>query len=53
MEIRFQVNYENTPFLQTSNIHAHPNRLNWRSEILITRNQEAIRGKRIIYVGLV
>ena len=51
MERRFQVNYENTPFLWTSNIHAYPNRLNWRSEILLTRNQEAIRGKRILDLG--
>jgi len=48
MERRFYVDYENTPFLQTSETAAHPNRLNWRCEILLTRNQEAIKGKRIL-----
>lgn len=44
----FDVDYENTPFLQTSKTAAHPNRLNWRTEILLTRNHEAIRGKKIL-----
>ncbi len=48
MERSFQINYENTPFLQTSKTGARPNRLNWRCEILLTRNQESIRGKRIL-----
>jgi len=48
METGFQVNYENTPFLQTSETGPHPNRLNWRCEILLTRNQKAIKGKRIL-----
>lgn len=48
MESRFQVNYENTPFLQTSKTAAHPNRLNWRAEILLSKNQKAIKGKTIL-----
>lgn len=44
----FLVNFEDTPFLQTSRTAAHSNRLNWRTEILLTRNLEAIRGKRIL-----
>lgn len=51
MKRTFQISYENTPFLWTSIINAYPNRLNWRSEILLTRNQEAIRGKRILDLG--
>jgi len=48
MEKGFCINYENTPFLQTSKTAPHPNRLNWRCEILLTRNQEAIKGKKIL-----
>lgn len=48
MERSFHINYENTPFLKTSKIGTNPNRLNWRSQILLVRNQEAIRGKRIL-----
>ena len=44
----FCVDYENTPFLKTSKTAAHPNRLNWRCEILLTRNHEAIEGKKIL-----
>lgn len=51
MESMFYVDYENTPFLQTSQIAAHPNRLNWRAEILLTRNKEAIKGKKILDLG--
>lgn len=45
---KFRINFENSPFLQTSKTWVHPNRLNWRCEILLTRNQEAIEGKRIL-----
>lgn len=48
MEKSFYINYKNTPFLKTSKSAAHPNRLNWRCEILLTRNQEAIKGKKIL-----
>jgi hypothetical protein len=44
----FYIEYQNTPFLQTSKTAAHCNRLNWRCEILLTRNREAIEGKRIL-----
>lgn len=48
MERGFSVDYEGTPFLQTSKIVPHPHRLNWRCEILLTRNREAIEGKKIL-----
>ena len=50
MQRRFYIDYENTPFPQTGKIKAetHPYRLNWRCEILLTRNQEAIESKRIL-----
>lgn len=48
MANKFHINYENTPFLKTSKTGVHPNRLNWRAEILLTRNSEAIRGKNIL-----
>lgn len=48
MEINFHINYENTPFIRTSETGAYTNRLNWRCEILLARNQEAIKGKRVL-----
>lgn len=48
MERGFSVDYEGTPFLETSKTAAHSNRLNWRCEILLTRNREAIEGKKIL-----
>ena len=48
MRKEFHINYENTLFLKTSKIGADPNRLNWRCEILLTRNQHAIKNKKIL-----
>lgn len=48
MSINFRVNFENTPFLETSTTAAHVRRLNWRTEILLTRNESAIAGKRVL-----
>lgn len=45
---RFYIDYENTPFLKTSKTLAYPHRLNWRCEILLARNQEAIKDKRVL-----
>ena len=45
---RFHVEFTNTPFLRTSNTAAHPSRLNWRAEILLSKNQKAIKGKTIL-----
>ena len=45
---KFYINYENTPFLKTSKTTPFVNRLNWRCEILLTRNQDAIKGKKIL-----
>ncbi len=42
------VNFQNTPFLETSKTAAYSNRLNWRCELLLTRNQSVIKNKRIL-----
>lgn len=47
-QARFFVDYENTRFLQTSQVKALPYRLNWRCEVLLTRHQQAITGKRVL-----
>ncbi|MGR3219524.1 MAG: class I SAM-dependent methyltransferase [Candidatus Anammoxibacter sp.] len=44
----FVVDYKDTLFLESSDTAALLNRLNWRAEILLTRNREAIEGKRIL-----
>lgn len=50
MKSDFYVDYENTPFLETGKIKAEllPYRLNWRCEIMLTRNRQAIKGKRVL-----
>ena len=40
--------FEDTRFLETSKTAAYVNRLNWRAEILLTRNLPAIKGKKIL-----
>lgn len=47
----FTIDFRNTRFLETSKVGAHPNRLNWRCELLLTRNQEVIKGKRILDIA--
>jgi|GEM_PF-1970591 len=44
----FSVDFGDTPFPQTGYVGGAPNRSNWRCEILLARNQEAIKGKRIL-----
>ena len=44
----FDIDYEDSPFLRTSKTAAHSNRLNWRCEILLTRNKERIEGQRVL-----
>jgi len=50
MKNDFYVDYKGTPFLETGKIKAEslPHRLNWRCEILLTRNRQAIEGKRVL-----
>ncbi len=48
MTSNFRINYENTPFLQSSQTGASLDRLNFRCEILLASNQEAIKDKRIL-----
>ncbi len=42
------IDYSDTPFLETSKTAPFVNRLNWRCEINLTRNLDAIQGKRIL-----
>lgn len=44
----FDIDYSKSIFLKTSKTAAYPNRLNWRCEILLTRNQGIIKGRRIL-----
>jgi 2-polyprenyl-3-methyl-5-hydroxy-6-metoxy-1,4-benzoquinol methylase len=48
MTSNYRINYENTPFLQSSQTGASLDRLNFRCETLLSSNQEAIKGKRIL-----
>ena len=45
---QFTVDYKETPFLKTSQTAAYPNRLNWRCELILTRNADSIKGKKIL-----
>jgi 2-polyprenyl-3-methyl-5-hydroxy-6-metoxy-1,4-benzoquinol methylase len=45
---QFRVNFEHSRFLETSSVGRRPNRLTWRSEVLLTRHADAIRDKRIL-----
>jgi ubiquinone/menaquinone biosynthesis C-methylase UbiE len=47
----FTIDYANTPFLDTSCTGANLHRLNWRCEILLSRNREVINGKKILDLG--
>lgn len=44
----FLIDYKKLPFMETSKTGSHWNRLNWRCEILLTRNKESVKGKRIL-----
>ncbi len=46
--MKFAVEYKNTPFLKTSRVKKDINRLNYRCEMLLTRNIHAIRNKRVL-----
>jgi hypothetical protein len=43
-----RLDFEGTPFLDTSHTGAYRDRLNWRAEILLTRNREVLEGKRVL-----
>jgi 2-polyprenyl-3-methyl-5-hydroxy-6-metoxy-1,4-benzoquinol methylase len=45
---KMAVNFQNTVFLESSVVNAVAHRLNWRAEVLIARNPDAIAGKRIL-----
>jgi 2-polyprenyl-3-methyl-5-hydroxy-6-metoxy-1,4-benzoquinol methylase len=47
----FTVDFENTPFLSSSETGQIPNRLNWRAEILLTKNRPLIENRRILDLG--
>ncbi|MCW8060194.1 class I SAM-dependent methyltransferase [Agrobacterium tumefaciens] len=40
--------FDNSVFMDSSNVAVSTNRLNWRAEVLITRNKEAFVGKRVL-----
>ncbi|MBN2419950.1 MAG: class I SAM-dependent methyltransferase [Deltaproteobacteria bacterium] len=44
----YRINYEKTPFLQSSQTGSSLDRLNFRCDVLLSSNQEAIKGKRIL-----
>lgn len=45
---KFAIDYSDTPFLETSQTNPNPTRLNWRCEMLLTRNQELIKNQRVL-----
>jgi len=48
MKKEFHVNFSNTPFLKTSNTGCYLNRLNWRTEMLLTGAPEAIANTKVL-----
>jgi len=46
--MEFEIDFRNLPFTETSKTGSHWNRLNWRCEILLTRNKGLIQGKRVL-----
>lgn len=42
------VDYRNTPFLETSQTSAIAHRLNWRAEVILARNEKAIRNRCVL-----
>ena len=46
--MNFTIEYQNTPFLKTCRVKKDINRLNYRCEMLLTRNSHAIRNKRVL-----
>jgi SAM-dependent methyltransferase len=42
------VDYSQSAFLETSRVAAKMNRLNWRAEVLLARNREAVEGKTVL-----
>jgi ubiquinone/menaquinone biosynthesis C-methylase UbiE len=47
----FSVNFENSIYLKTAQTGAYSNRLNWRSELLLARNLEAIQNKKVLDIA--
>ena len=47
----FSVNFENSIYLKTAQTGAYPNRLNWRSELLLARNLDAIQNKKVLDIA--
>lgn len=48
MKKDFAIDYTNSTFLCTSRTAAHAHRLNWRCEVLLRRNLEAVENQRIL-----
>ena len=47
----FLIGFDDSRFLKSSTTSADPNRLNWRCQLLLTQNQELIRGQRVLDIG--
>ncbi len=51
IESNFEISFLNSRFLTTSQTAANANRLNWRAEVLLTRNRQLIEGKRVLDIA--
>ena len=48
MSAPFTVLYDDSPFILTSKTAAHHNRLNWRAQVLLQQNSQALSGCRVL-----
>lgn len=49
--VNFIVDFTDTSYLKTGQTGAYPNRINWRCEMMLTRNQRAIKNKRVLDIA--
>ena len=49
--MKFSVDFQGTPFLETSRVYATASYLNHTCEVLLTRNLHAIRNKNILDIA--
>jgi len=48
---KFLIDFENSIYLKTGQTGAYFNRLNWRCELLLSRNLEAIQNKKVLDIA--
>ena len=46
--MRDKINFEGTPYLDSSKVLAHSKRLNWRANVLLGQNSAVIKGKKVL-----